>query len=78
MNYVKETSKGKWYHKFYDGVGCEAHVYEVSERNFEWSIHYVGGAKIADGTAVSLKQAEFLCDQAIRDEYLPYVAQYNA
>ena len=76
MNFMKETRSGRrWYHKDYFGFGCEAHVYEDGDRLFAWSIHYIGGAKIAEGKAVSLKQAEFLCDQAIRDANLAYVIQ---
>lgn len=72
MQYIKEKQDGsKWYHKDYPGFNVEANVHEYDEREYSWSIWFVNGKEIASGKAVSLKQSEYLCDQAVRDANLP-------
>ena len=67
--FVKELQNGSnWYHEtvFNRREPVEINIYEFDTADFDWSINLVSNKKLAGGKAVSLKQAQYLADQAIK------------
>lgn len=73
IEFVKDTGAYKWYNKMVEvapGTFEQVDIHEHGNRDFTWSVSIpMSGKELASGKAVSLKQAEFLADQAIKEAH---------